>query len=159
LSKIFLSSWTWPRAAQNSFACRMRPTGHVFEAPGLCALVVVAVASPLPSTHRGILACDWTCSSQASEFAFTVQVIHKINSRQILGFVLTCLYFTTGHVHTCVLWRALETCCRPWTWWCNDATALAGYAILMMMSSNSSSSHSSLVVLVSHIVGQQGQPH
>ena len=22
----------------------------------------------------------------------------------------------------------LETCCRPWTWWCNDATALAGYA-------------------------------
>jgi len=25
-------------------------------------------------------------------------------------------------------WRALEACCRPWTWWCNDATALAGYA-------------------------------
>ena len=22
----------------------------------------------------------------------------------------------------------LETCCRPWTWWYNDATALAGYA-------------------------------
>jgi len=21
-------------------------------------------------------------------------------------------------------WRPLETCCRPWTWWCNDATAL-----------------------------------
>jgi len=30
-------------------------------------------------------------------------------------------------------WRAPETCCRPWTWWCNDATALAGYANLMMM--------------------------
>jgi len=22
-------------------------------------------------------------------------------------------------------WRPLEACCRPWTWWCNDATALA----------------------------------
>jgi len=30
-------------------------------------------------------------------------------------------------------WRALEACCRPWTWWCNDATALAGYVKLMMM--------------------------
>jgi len=30
-------------------------------------------------------------------------------------------------------WRPLEACCRPWTWWCNDATALPGYAILMMM--------------------------
>jgi len=27
-------------------------------------------------------------------------------------------------------WRALEACCRPWTWWCNDATALAGYATM-----------------------------
>ena len=30
-------------------------------------------------------------------------------------------------------WRALEACCRPWTWWCNDATALAGYATIMIM--------------------------
>ena len=30
-------------------------------------------------------------------------------------------------------WRPLEVCCRPWTWWCNDATALAGYANLMTM--------------------------
>jgi len=30
-------------------------------------------------------------------------------------------------------WRALEACCNPWTWWCNDATALAGYANMMMM--------------------------
>ena len=29
-------------------------------------------------------------------------------------------------------WRPLETCCRPWTWWCNDATGLAGYAAMMM---------------------------
>ena len=30
-----------------------------------------------------------------NEFAFTVQVKHKINSTQILGFILICLYFTT----------------------------------------------------------------
>ena len=30
-------------------------------------------------------------------------------------------------------WRPLEACCRPWTLWCNDATALAAYATMMMM--------------------------
>ena len=34
-----------------------------------------------------------------NEFAFTVQVKHKIT--QILGFILICLYFTTGHFYTC----------------------------------------------------------
>jgi len=29
-------------------------------------------------------------------------------------------------------WKPVEVCCRPWTWWCNDATALAGYANMMM---------------------------
>ena len=38
-----------------------------------------------------------------NEFSFTVQVEHKINSTQILGFILICLYFTTGHFHTCVV--------------------------------------------------------
>ena len=38
-----------------------------------------------------------------NEFAFTVQVKHKINSTRILGLILICLYFTTGHFHTCVL--------------------------------------------------------
>ena len=28
-----------------------------------------------------------------NEFAFTVQAQHKINSTQILGFILICLYF------------------------------------------------------------------
>ena len=32
-------------------------------------------------------------------------------------------------------WRSLEACCRPWTWWCNDATALAGYATPYLVSS------------------------
>jgi len=40
-----------------------------------------------------------------NEFAFIVEVKHKINSTQILGFILTCLYFTTGHFHTCTLQR------------------------------------------------------
>jgi len=30
-----------------------------------------------------------------NEFAFTVQVKHKINSTQILGFISICLYLTT----------------------------------------------------------------
>ena len=32
---------------------------------------------------------------------------------------------------------APEACCRPWTWWCNDATALAGYATMMMTQNRS----------------------
>ena len=39
----------------------------------------------------------------------------------------------TKRLHPSSDWRALETCCRPWTWWCNDATALAGYATMMTM--------------------------
>ena len=38
-----------------------------------------------------------------NEFAFTVQFKHKINSTEILGFILICFYFTTGHFHTCAL--------------------------------------------------------
>ena len=30
-------------------------------------------------------------------------------------------------------WRPLEACCWPWTWWCNDATALAGYVTTTMI--------------------------
>jgi len=33
----------------------------------------------------------------------------------------------TKRFHTSA-WRPLESCCRPRTWWWNDATALAGYA-------------------------------
>ena len=59
-----------------------------------------------------------------NEFAFTVQVKHKKrNSTQILGFILICLYFTTGHFHTCVLckeyslfpfnsWLSFQRLCR-----------------------------------------------
>jgi len=59
-----------------------------------------------------------------SLYEFTVQVKHKVNSTQILGFILTCLYFTTGHFHTCVLckknvayfpfnsWLSFQRLCR-----------------------------------------------
>ena len=57
-----------------------------------------------------------------NEFAFTVQVKHKINSIQILVFILICLYFTTGRFHTCVLckecslfafsWLSFQRLCR-----------------------------------------------
>jgi len=39
----------------------------------------------------------------------------------------------TKRFHPSSDWRAVEACCRPWTWWCNDATALAGYATMTMM--------------------------
>jgi len=41
-----------------------------------------------------------------NEFAFIVQVKHKINSTQILCFILICLYFTTVHFHTRVAYFA-----------------------------------------------------
>ena len=37
--------------------------------------------------------------------AFTVQVKHKKNSTQILGFILTLLHFTTSHFHMFTLQR------------------------------------------------------
>jgi len=40
-----------------------------------------------------------------NEFAFTVQVKHKINGTQIIGFILICLYFKTDHFHTYTLQR------------------------------------------------------
>jgi len=28
---------------------------------------------------------------------------------------------------------ARKDSCRPWTWWCNDATAVAGYSTVMIV--------------------------
>ena len=38
-----------------------------------------------------------------NEFAFTVQVEHKISTTPFLDFILICLYFTASHFHTCTL--------------------------------------------------------
>ena len=43
-----------------------------------------------------------------NEFAFTVQVKHKINSIQIHGFILIWLNFTTGHFHTWLLCKEYQ---------------------------------------------------
>jgi len=48
----------------------------------------------------------------------------------------TWLFSSTSAYHSTDLltahdWTALEACCRPWTWWYNDATAPAGYATTM----------------------------
>jgi len=50
-----------------------------------------------------------------NEFAFTVQVLvkHKINSIQILGFILICLYFTTGHFHSTQVYFAKNVAYFP----------------------------------------------
>jgi len=37
--------------------------------------------------------------------------------------------------------RPLEACCWPWTWCCNYATALTGYANMMMMMRRKSNKH------------------
>jgi len=38
-------------------------------------------------------------------FAFTVYVKHKINSTQILGFILICLFYDWPFAHMCTLQR------------------------------------------------------
>ena len=43
---------------------------------------------------------------------------------------LKCVHCAVSHPSD---WRPLEVCCQPWTWWCNDATALAGCATTMMI--------------------------
>ena len=65
------------------------------------------------------------------EFAFTVQVKHEINSTQILGFILICLYFTTGHFHTCVLCKECGVAyfsCNSWLSFQRLCRLVWGYA-------------------------------
>ena len=65
----------------------------------------------MPVPHRSVfyrldaLPAAQPTSSKHWRHAFTIHVKHKINSIQILGFILMCLYFTTGHFHTCTLQR------------------------------------------------------
>ena len=69
-----------------------------------------------------------------NEFAFTVQVKHKINSKQILGFILICLYFTTGHFHICVLTKNVAY--FPFNYWLSfqrlTALSFMGIKILLL---------------------------
>jgi len=61
---------------------------------GVAFLVPAYLGSPRKMAVKRVCVC---------EFAFTVQVKHKINSTQIQGFILICLYFMPCHFHTCTL--------------------------------------------------------
>jgi len=52
-----------------------------------------------------------------NEFAFTVQVKHKISSTQILGFILMCLYFTTGYSISTRVYLAQNVVYFPSNFW------------------------------------------
>ena len=58
------------------------------------------------------------------------------NSTDLLtarGVAHLVVHGTSGSTSYETIPRPLERCCRPWTWWCNNATTLAGYANMMMM--------------------------
>jgi len=91
----------------------------------------------------------------SNEFAFTVQVKHKINSRptQILGFISICLYFTTDHFHTCMYfannvayfpfncWLSFQRLCRL-LWGCH----------FHFVNSNQASNNSEIPVFSWHVL-------
>ena len=101
---------------------------QLFTASCLQSAVTTSCRSPRRSSRQYVLGCHLSLNKIFSyssneggseeehislitimfcfiEFAFTVQVKHKINNTQILGFILICLNFTTGHFHTCTLQR------------------------------------------------------
>jgi len=97
------------------------------------------VSSPIPSTHVGIWACGSTWRRHTGKHGSSA--LHQpITQPTSWPHVASPTWSSTEQVarpatkqfHTSD-WRALEMCCRPWTWWCNDVTALAGYATTMMM--------------------------
>jgi len=105
------------------------------------------VSSPIPSTHLGIWACGstWRCHTGKHGSSAPHQRISQPTSwphvaSPILSSTEQVARPATKRFHTSD-WRHLDTCCRPWTWWCNDATALAGYANLMMMYLNRNASN------------------
>jgi len=54
----------------------------------------------MPAPHHSVFlqaGCPSCCPTNSIK-ALKVLVKHKINSTQILGFILICLYFTTGHL-------------------------------------------------------------
>jgi len=99
----------------------------------------VTVPSPNPSTRLGKWACGSTWRRHTSKCGSSAphQRITRPTSRPL---VASPTWSSTEQVARPATkrfhpsdWRALEACCRPWTLWCNDATALAGYATMMTM--------------------------
>jgi len=88
-----------------------------------------------------------------NEFAFTVQVKHKINSIQILGFILICLYFTTGHFHSTHVYFAKNVAYFPYNSWLSFqrlCRLLWGYHFCFV-DSNHASNNSVIPVLSWHV--------
>jgi len=97
------------------------------------------VSSPILSTHLGIWACGSTWRRHTSKHGSSAPH-QRITQPTSWPHVASPTWSYTEQVARPATkrlhasdWRPLEACCRPWTWWCNDATALAGYTNLMMM--------------------------
>ena len=95
--------------------------------------------SPIPSTHLGIWACGstwWRHTGKHGSSAPHQRVTQPTSWPHVASSTWSCTEQVarpaTERFHPSD-WRPLEACCRPWTWWCNDATALTGYATVMMM--------------------------
>ena len=98
------------------------------------------VPSNMPSTHLGIWACGSTWRRHSDKHACSSAPHQRITQPTSWPHVASPTWSSTEQVARPATkrfhpshWRPLEACCRPWTWWCNDAAALAGYANLMMM--------------------------
>ena len=92
------------------------------------------VPSPIPSTHLGIWACGSTWRRHTGKRGSAAPQ-QRIIQPTSWPHVASPTWSSTEQVARSATkrfhpsdWRPLEACCRPWTWWCNDATALAGYA-------------------------------
>ena len=97
------------------------------------------VPSPIPSTHLGIWACGSTWRRHTGKHGSSAPH-QRITQPTSWPHVASPTWSSTEQLARPAMkrfhpsdWRPLEACCRPWTWWCNDATALAGYAKMMMM--------------------------
>jgi len=106
----------------------------------LLLLSDITVPSCIPSTHLGFWACGastwrWHTSKHGSSAPH-----QRITQPTSWPHVASPIWSSTEQVARPATkrfhpsdWRPLEAHCRLWTWCCNDATALAGYATMMMM--------------------------
>ena len=101
-----------------------------------CHRPLITLVTPL---HLGIWACSSTWRRHTGRHGFSAPH-QRITQPTSWPHVASPTWSSmeqvarpaTKQFHTSD-WRPLETCCWPWTWWCNDAMALAGYTNLMMM--------------------------
>ena len=104
-----------------------------------CSALSVDSADIIQSTHLGIWACGLTWRRHTGKHGSSAPH-QRITQPTSCPQVASPTWSSAEQVARPATkrfrpsdWRPLEACCRPWTWWCNDATALAGYANMMMM--------------------------